>query len=292
MDDKRVALITGCSSGGLGAALAIALQNVGYRVIATARNTTKLEETTKAGIESLQLDVLSTESISKCVKSVEALTGRLDLLVNNAGAGYSMPFVDVDLDELRHVFELNVYSLLTVTRAFLPLLLKSKDARVANNISIAAYLHLPVNGPYHASKAAANSMSETMRLELKPFGIKVVALMTGSVNTKFFENTASRNKDKVNPLPEDSIYRVVPGGLSMLNDPGSLMQKTSDMSPETWAAQVASDLTRSSLPAQIWRGSNASIARIGCHLPLSLLDGGIYKKSKFDEVENAINAGK
>lgn len=289
-NEKRVALITGCSDGGLGAALCIALHRSGYRVIATARNLTKLEQTTAAGIEHLQLDVLSPESISNCVRSVEQLTGRLDLLVNNAGAGYAMPLSDVDLNQLRNVFELNVYSLVSVTKAFLPLLLKSKEPKVANNISIAAYVHLPVNGPYHASKAAANSITETMRLELKPFGIQVVALITGSVSTNFFENAQRKNED--NPLPEDSIYRVVPGGLAMLNEPSALLTTPSDMSAETWARDVASDLSKSSPPKQIWRGSQVNIARLACHMPVGLFDSVLYKTSKFDEVEKALNAGK
>jgi len=289
--DKKVALITGCSSGGLGAALAIALHKAGYRVIATARNTSKLEETRSAGIADLQLDVLSSTSISACVKDLEALTGRLDLLINNAGAGYNMPVVDVDLEEARKVFELNVFSLMSVTRAFLPLLLKSKDAKVANNISISAYVGLPFIGMYSSSKAAANMMTETMRLELAPFGIRVIALMTGSVQSNFFKNLPSTDTGDQPQLPEDSIYRVVPGGLKMMTDPEPLIMSGAT-DARVWAGQVVEDLSKGSPPHQIWRGSNVNVARIGCHFPVGMFDRQVKQTGRLDEVEVAIQNAK
>lgn len=289
--DKKVALITGCSSGGLGAALAIALHKADYRVIATARNTSKLEETRSAGIESLELDVLSPSSISSCVKNLEALTGHLDLLINNAGSGYNMPLIDVSIDDARKVFDLNVFSLIGVTRAFLPLLMKGKDAKVANNISIAAYVGLPITGMYSSSKAAANMMTETLRLELAPFGIRVVALLTGSVKSNFSKNLSSSNTEGKHELPEDSIYRVVPGGLKMMTDPEPLIMKNA-MDASMWAAQVVGDLSKVDPPHQIWRGTNVHAARIGCHFPLGMFDRQLKQTSRLDEVEEALKQAK
>lgn len=287
--DKKVALITGCSTGGLGAALAIALHKVGYRVIATARNIKKLEETDNHGIEHLQLDVTSSQSIAECVKSLDALTGRLDLLINNAGAAYVMPVVDVDLDEARKVFELNVFSLISVTRAFLPLLLKNPDAKVANNISIGAYVGLPINGTYSASKAAANSMTDTLRLELAPFGIKVIALLTGSVQSNFFNNLPTHNQEPQYELPKDSIYRVVPGGLKMMTETEKCISAGGAMDTHVWATQVVGDLTKTSPPHQIWRGTSASIGRIACHFPIGFFDKQMMQTAKLDELEKALS---
>ncbi|KAK5087942.1 hypothetical protein LTR05_002158 [Lithohypha guttulata] len=287
MSDTKVALITGCSSGGLGAALAIALKPIGYRVIATARNTSKLEETRAAGIESLELDVLSPKSISACVEKLTALTGRLDLLVNNAGSSYYMPVMDIDVAKAKEVFDLNVWSLVNVSQAFLPLLLKSPGAKIANNLSIATYLGLPIQATYNASKAAANQITESMRLELAPFDIKVVALLTGSVKSNLFNNLP-RNP----PLPENSIYRVVPGGLTMMNDPAKLMTEESDMDAQTWAGQVAAELVKVNPPHQIWRGSHATVAKVACHFPVGMFDGQVYQQTKFDEVERALKMGK
>lgn len=289
--DKKVALITGCSSGGLGAALAIALHKAGYRVIATARNTSKLEETRAAGIEDLELDVLSPASISTCVRNLEALTGRLDLLINNAGAGYNMPVVDVDIEEARKVFDLNVFSLIGVTRAFLPMLMKSKDARVVNNISIAAHVGLPITGMYSSSKAAANMMTETLRLELAPFGIRVIALMTGSVQSNFSNNIPSRKSEAKTELPEASIYRVVPGGLKMMTDPEPLVMKDA-MDARTWAGQVVDDLSKSNPPHQIWRGANVNVARLACHFPVGMFDKQLKQTARLDELETALRDSK
>lgn len=288
MIEEKVALITGCSSGGLGAALAVALHKFGYRVIATARNTSKLQETRAAGIEDLELDVLSPTSISLCVEKLTALTGgKLDMLVNNAGSSYYMPVTDIDITKAKEVFDLNVWSLVSITQAFLPLLLKSSDAKIVNNLSIAAYLGLPVQSTYNASKAAAQQITESTRLELAPFGIKVIALITGSVNTNFFGNLPSDNK-----LPKDSIYRVVPGGLSIMNDPGKLMTTEKDMDAKIWANQVAAEIVKKSPPHQVWKGSHASLGRVAVHFPVGLADKMVYQQTGFHEVEQALKNAK
>lgn len=290
-DSRKVVLITGCSSGGLGAALAIDLHKTKqYRVFATARNTTKLTETRSHGIEDLKLDVLSPSSISSCIQQLSEVTnGRLDMLINNAGAGYNMPVVDIDLTKSKEVFDLNVFSLITVTRACLPLLLKSSEAaKVVNNISIGAYLAMPCQATYHASKAAANSMTECMRLELSPFNIQVIALMTGSVKSNMFNNMKVNHSD--DQLPTDSIYRIVPGGLKMMTQPEKMMTSESDVDAEVWAGQVVSDLGRKKVPNQIWRGGHASLARVACHFPTGLFDGQVKAQSKWDEVEKAVES--
>lgn len=254
-------------------------------MIATARNTKKLSETRKAGIEELQLDVLSQSSIDACAVKLDSLTGgRLDMLINNAGAGLNFPVLDIPLDELRSTFELNTFSLIPVTRAFLPALIKSKNPKIANNISVAAYSGLPIQGAYNASKAAANALTETLRLELAPFNIKVVALMTGGVRSKFFEkeNTSSTQ------LPEDSIYRVVPGGLKMMQNPGEIFGARGQTDADVWAAQIVKDLSKANPAYQVWRGKDAGLVRIGNHLPLGTFDGTLIQLAKLNEVYTAL----
>ncbi|KAK5939308.1 hypothetical protein PMZ80_008612 [Knufia obscura] len=282
---KKIVLITGCSDDGLGSALALAFHRTSrYRVIATARSLSKLNDTRDAGIEELQLDVLSPSSISTCAKQLETLTGgKLDMLVNNAGAGYNMPVVDIDLDEARKVFDLNVWTLSTVSRAFLPFLLKTPGSKIVNNISIVAFTTPPVQGVYNASKAAANALNETMRLELKPFGIKVIALMTGSVKSRIMQNVEVKGV----VLPEDSIYRVVPGGLTLMKDGGAVMAADA-MDATIWASQVVGDLSKANPPHQIWRGSNAMLVRYGSLLPVGTFDSTLLKRTGFDEVERAL----
>ena len=134
MPEKTV-LITGCSDGGLGAAMAKAYHARGFRVFATLRNTAKagvLGET--EGIDILELEVTSDESVRQCVETVENLTGgSLDVLVNNAGMGGAMPLLDVSIDHAKKIYDTNVWAVLRMAQAFAPMLVKAKG--VMCNIS-------------------------------------------------------------------------------------------------------------------------------------------------------------
>lgn len=140
---KKTVLITGCSEGGIGAALARAFHAQGYHVYATLRNPAKagaLEQID--GIEISTLDVTKKDSISQCVQYIEAKTGgRLDVLVNNAGADCTMPLLDVSIEEAKALFELNVWAVLALTQAFAPILVRARGT-VVNINSVAAKMIL------------------------------------------------------------------------------------------------------------------------------------------------------
>ena len=120
------------------------------------------------GIETLTLDVLSEASITACVSKLS----RLDILVNNAGMAFLMPVVDVNIAEAKKTFDLNVWSYIAVTKAFLPLLLKSPKGMTVNQTSVAGSFTVPFQAIYNASKSAIVIISDTLRLELEPFGSK------------------------------------------------------------------------------------------------------------------------
>jgi NAD(P)-dependent dehydrogenase (short-subunit alcohol dehydrogenase family) len=173
----RWALITGVSEGGLGDALTTAFLARGVSVIASSLDLKLLEYLPKeAGkLQYVQLDVASTESISAAVKQVEAITGgRLDFLVNNAGYGYMAPLLEASIPKVRAEYEVNVFGLLAVTQAFFPLLRAAKGI-VVNQSSIAGLRSgcQPFIGAYSSSKAAVTAMSNAMRVEFEPFGVKV-----------------------------------------------------------------------------------------------------------------------
>jgi len=251
--------------------LALAFHNVGWRVFATARNPKKLKETEAAGIESISLDVLSAESIKACVTAVEELTGgSLDALLNNAGGGYSMPILDIEIPKLKQVFELNVFSVIAVTQAFAPLLLKStRGGMVINNTSIVSVLALPVQASYNASKAAIASLSASLRLELEPFGIKVIDLKTGAVKTNFFANVEDSK------LPPNSYYLSAKESIESFMSGAALEKEASD--PHVWAKQVVRDVTKTNPPYEVWRGSSALTAWMSTLLPVGFLDGTMKK---------------
>ncbi|KAI4858885.1 putative estradiol 17 beta-dehydrogenase [Hypoxylon rubiginosum] len=265
MASKQTILITGCSDHGLGAALALAFHKAGWRVFASARNMAKLKQAETAGIETVQLDVSSEESIANAVSAVKKLTGgSLDALVNNAGAAFNMPLMDIEIEKARALFELNTFSLLTTTRAFLPLLMESTGgAMVVNNTSILSVSAVPFSGVYAASKAAATSLTEVLRLELAPFGIRVVNLMTGSVKSSIWDNAPAIT------LPPASLYNIAKEAIEKFMGGANVANGTD---PNTWAEGVVHDLGRRNPPHWIWRGQFASQARMISWLPIGFLD--------------------
>lgn len=148
---KKTVLITGCSEGGIGAALARAFKAKGYQyqVHATLRNPAKAGALGKIdGIEISTLDVTKPDSISQCVQYIETKTGgKLDVLVNNAGADLTMPLLDVSIEEAKALFELNVWAVLSLTQAFAPKLVKARGT-VVNINSVAAKLTLAWGGEW------------------------------------------------------------------------------------------------------------------------------------------------
>jgi 1-acylglycerone phosphate reductase len=274
---KRTVLITGCSDGGLGGALAVAFHKAGLHVYATARNPLKMKSLSALGIETLTLDVLSDSSIAECVSKLSSL----DILVNNAGAGYTMPFSDLSILKAKELFDLNVWSYIAVTQAFLPLLLKSKGM-IVNQTSLASVTTVPFQSAYHASKAAIATFSDSQRLELEPFGIKVVDLKTGMVESNFWNNV----KDTGGTLPEDSIYEPAREEVETTLRGRAFVGNGEP--PELWAGRVVKDLMKSKPPPVIWRGTNAGLVRIATMLPFGSLDRKAKQMTALDVVEQVI----
>jgi 1-acylglycerone phosphate reductase len=140
---KRTVLITGCSAGGIGAAMTKAFTDLDYHVFATLRDTAKAGSLVQmANVEILQLEVTSRESIEQCVLEVQKRTGgTLDILVNNAGADFVIPLLDTSIEEAKKLHEVNVWSILATIQAFAPLLIKAKGT-VCNISSVAATMPL------------------------------------------------------------------------------------------------------------------------------------------------------
>lgn len=277
-NSPRTVLITGCSDGGLGAALALSFHRAGLHVYATARDTSKMTNIKKAGIETLVLDVLSQTSIDTCVSKLP----HLDILVNNAGGGLNMPLSDLDISQARNLFDLNVWAPIAVTQAFLPMLLKSRGM-VVNNTSVSSTLGLPFQGTYCASKAAIAMFSDVLRLEMQPFGVTVIDLKTAAVRSNFFEN---HKKQVGSSLPEDSIYAPAKAAAerSMSGD----MMSSMGMQSPVWADQVVKDLLKKKPSPKVWRGAQAMLSWLGTWLPFGMMDGTIKEMVGFDVIEKEL----
>lgn len=235
---KKTILITGCSAGGIGDSLAREFHSKGLRVFATARSPSKMAHLAELGIETLILDVTSTKSIADATASVAAETGgTLDYLLNNSGGGYAMPITDVNVEAAKQMFDVNFWALITVTQAFMPLLIKAHGT-VINNTSIVAHLPLPFSGPYCASKAAASSLTSNMRLEFKPLGVKVIDIKSG--------------------IPDDSRYLAAKKEVEMAMI-GDTVDEKQMMKVGVYAKKVVHDVLGKSPPAVVWRGASASM---------------------------------
>ncbi|KAJ7457014.1 NAD(P)-binding protein [Mycena latifolia] len=184
----KTVLITGCSPSGIGHELAREYHSKGLRVIATARNPAVLSDLTALGMEALELDVTKSESVKAVRDRVASLTGgTLDILVNNAGQALALPATDFDIDEVKGVFEVNLFGVMRMVQEFAPLLIASGDGRIVNIGSIGGVMPFPFNSPYNASKAALNSYGNTLRLEMAPFNVQVVTIITGGVQSKIYD---------------------------------------------------------------------------------------------------------
>ncbi|KAG7099925.1 hypothetical protein E1B28_001719 [Marasmius oreades] len=201
MSPKSI-LITGSSAGGLGGELAKQFHARGFFVIATARNLDSMQELTALGITTLQQDVIDEKSIQVIKAKVTELTdGKLDILINNAGVSYPYAAADISLQTARAVYEVNLFSVMAMVQAFLPLLIASGDARIVNMGSTAAVAPVPFGCVYNSSKAALHSYSDTLRIELAPFNIKVITIVPG-----LFTSNLTKPWHRV---PEGSIYTPI-----------------------------------------------------------------------------------
>ncbi|KAL8699429.1 MAG: hypothetical protein Q9201_006008 [Fulgogasparrea decipioides] len=256
-------LVTGCSAGGIGAALCHEFQRRGLHVFATARTPSKLGDLPKLpNVTTIALDVTSASSIADAVKLVEAKTGRrLDYLVNNSGAQYVMPTLDMDLGEAKRMYDVNVWGVIAMIQAFAPLLILAKGS-IVNIASIAGYLYAPWMGVYGGSKAAIDLISETLRLELAPFDVKVVTCVTGAVKTNLMSNATKHD------LPPASIYTPVANKVSERAN-GEDVKDTS--TPEDFAKRLVND-TLSGASGKVYRGKLATITRfVSTFLPTGIL---------------------
>ena len=276
---KRTILITGCSDGGLGAALAIAFHEAGLHVYATARNASKMTHLASLGIETLTLDVLSDESIATCVSQVP----KLDILVNNAGASAHSAISDLSIPDAKKLFDLNVWSYLAVTQAFLPLLLKSKGI-IVNQTSVTAVNAMPFQAAYNASKTAISMFSNTLRLELQPFDVTVLDLKTGAVKSNLIKNR--REVEEAHVLPEGSIYEPARDIIEKASRSESM--DAASMPSDQWAQHIVQEVLKKKPKPVIWSGNRAWLAWFGSIMPFGMLDATSKKMTGLDLVEQRL----
>jgi short-subunit dehydrogenase len=181
---NKIALITGASSG-IGESAALLLKNEGYTVYGAARRTEMMQHLTNNGIKILPLDITNDDSIIKCVNTILEKEGRIDILVNNAGYGSYGAVEDVPLQEAKRQFEVNIFGLARITQLILPKMRENNFGRIINISSMGGKVYTPFGAWYHATKHALEGWSDSLRLEVKPFGIDVVVIEPGGIKTSW-----------------------------------------------------------------------------------------------------------
>jgi NAD(P)-dependent dehydrogenase (short-subunit alcohol dehydrogenase family) len=183
-------LITGCSSG-IGRAAAISLNDAGFPVYATARNAEALADLAGRGIHTLALDVTDETSMTRAVAAVEDAEGWTGVLINNAGYGLYGPVEQQPMTEVRRQFETNVFGPVRLIQLVLPGMRGRGRGRILNVSSMGGRATLPGGAFYHASKYAIEAISDALRMEVAEFGIDVVLIEPGPVNTPWNDVAAA-----------------------------------------------------------------------------------------------------
>jgi short-subunit dehydrogenase len=211
MTDK-VAIVTGASSG-IGAVAARELQAAGYVVYGAARRTERMADVGGAGIRALAMDLTVDEQMTGGIERVLAEAGRVDVLVNNAGYGSFGSLEEVPLSEARHQFEVNVFAPARLVQLVLPAMRAQRSGRIINISSVGGKIYEPLGDWYHATKFALEGLSDSLRVELKPFGIDVVVIEPGAIRSEWGAIAAANLAERSSAGPyapqADAMARVL-----------------------------------------------------------------------------------
>lgn len=258
-DKNGAVLVTGTSTG-IGRTTALELDRLGFSVFASVRNEHDAQALCSEASERLTpvlMDVTDQSSIDRTKEQISHAVGDAGLagLVNNAGVGFVSPLEFIPMSELRWMFEVNVFGLLAVTQAFLPLL-RQGSGRIVNISSTASVFVAPFHGPYSATKLAINGLSDALRLELKPHGVQVSVVVCGSVQTPIW--------DKGDHLVDRITKSFPPEAMELYGEPYRKLRAyfsrigKAGVPPETAAHKIIHALTARSAHNTYYVGPDAN----------------------------------
>ncbi|KAF4592097.1 NAD(P)-binding protein [Ophiocordyceps camponoti-floridani] len=243
--EKKFALVTGCGEGGIGEALVQEFTRRGLHAIATVLPSEKDEHLARDGITCFPLDVTKEDSIVNLKEAIVQLTGGfLDVLVNNAGIS-----IDTDVTSVKRMFDVNLFGPMQMVNHFHDMIIRATGT-IVNIGSIGGVVPYMYGSSYNASKAALHHWSNTLRLEMSPFNVKVITVISGEVGTNILKNDVNRE------LPKGSLYSPLATEFKLH------VQRT----PETtnrfdYAANVVAQSLKPSPTAWFWYGKATSIIR-------------------------------
>jgi len=187
-EQKQTALVTGASSG-MGRETALKLAEKGFQVIAAARRIDRLNELAEQfqNITPMQVDLSQSEDTEVFCDYISTLPMPVSVLINNAGYSIRGALEDVSMEAIKRIFEVNLFALIRITQACLPGMRNLRKGTIVNLSSIAGKFAFPGSGVYAATKYAVEGITDALRIELAPFGIRVVAIRPGPIATEFNE---------------------------------------------------------------------------------------------------------
>jgi NAD(P)-dependent dehydrogenase (short-subunit alcohol dehydrogenase family) len=202
---SKVVLVTGGSSG-IGKSICLYLHQKGFVVYGTSRNPDRYKN--DLPFKLIALDVLDASTIMPAIKTIIDKEGRLDVLINNAGIGMLGSIEDSTAEEVKEVFETNVYGILRTIQAVLPHMRERRSGLIINVSSIAGYMGLPYRGIYSATKASVHMITEAMRMELKPYGVHACVVDPGDFATNISENRRVAKAGRTGTVYVKEINRI------------------------------------------------------------------------------------
>ena len=243
MDKKKVALVTGSSSG-IGYETALLLARNGFDTFATMRNMNKSKEITEVSkrenlpLRVMQLDVNDDRSVADAINNILNEKKSIEVVVNNAGYGLMGSVEDSSLDEIKAQFETNFFGAIRVIKEVIPIMRKQRTGTIVNVSSIAGRIGFPMGSAYVSSKFALEGLSESMSYELKQFGIKIVLIEPGVINTNFAFVTpkkaleANSSYSQLMNKLEENLFSTIANGTPPKDVATAVLRSITTESPE------------------------------------------------------------
>ncbi len=276
--DQKIALVTGTSSG-IGAALVQEFHDRGFRVIATARNLEAITHFVEQGIATYELDVNNAEQIEQVITQVAATEKRIDILVNNAGYGLMGTLMDLPAKAIAHQLQTNAIASVMLTQQVAPIMKTQGSGMIINIGSISGIVTTPFAGAYCASKAALNLFSDTLRMELKPFGIHVMTVQPGAIKSDI-GNKAERMATAL--FPKNSWYVEIKEAILRRSQASQV-----DSTPtKVFAKQLVDAATKTNPPAIIRLGKKSFyLPFLHAVLPINIFEKILAKKFSLNQLQ-------
>lgn len=271
--NKPVVVITGCSSGGIGHAMAREFAANNCLVVPTARSrSSMLDLENDERFYPLELDVLSDHSVTTLLADVLRRFGRIDVLVNNAGVLSVGPLAEIPLSTIKHTYDTNVFGSMRLIQAVVPHMASRREGKIVNVGSCIALASGPWAGAYSSSKAALHSLTDTLRLELRPLGIKVINVVPGAVKSNIGNSAIVSYEDR---MPEWKYYKKFERAIRAR----AVFSQVPKATPaDEFAKRTVKALLKRNPPAWFSTGHYSTMAAIMYHLPFFFKDFILRRK--------------